>query len=162
MTRKVEVTTPSDVEVKVARAFDAPPQLVWDFHTRPELVSRWLLGLPGWTMPVCEIDLRVGGRFRYRWRNGETGEEFGTVGTFVAIEPPSRLAHEEAMEGFEGRLDAVTTFAAQGGGTWMEVLMRFESREARDAALATGMTDGMAGSFDMLEAQLGPRVGAGE
>ena len=66
MPRPLEVTLPSDREVRVVRSFDAPRQLVWDAHTRPELVTRWMLGPPGWTMPVCEMDLRAGGK--YRWR----------------------------------------------------------------------------------------------
>ncbi len=67
----VDVTTPSDREIVVKRRFAAPRALIWDCHTRPELMRRWLLGPPGWTMPVCEVDLRVGGAYRFRWSNGE-------------------------------------------------------------------------------------------
>ena len=77
MARELEVATPNDFDVVCTRVFDAPARLVFDCHTRPALVKRWLLGPPGWSMPVCEIDLRVGGRFRYVWRNDESGREFG-------------------------------------------------------------------------------------
>ena len=63
----VEVTTPSETSVAVTRVFDAPAQLVWDAHTKPELIQRWLTGYEGWSLPVCEVDLRVGGSYRYEW-----------------------------------------------------------------------------------------------
>jgi len=65
MPKPVDVTTPSDREITVVRVFNAPRELIWDCHTKPELVKRWMLGPPGWSMPVCEIDLRVGGAYRY-------------------------------------------------------------------------------------------------
>ncbi len=72
-TGNTEFSYPSDREVRVTHEVDAPQALVWDVHTRPEHVSRWMLGPDGWTMPVCEIDLRPGGRWHWVWRKGETG-----------------------------------------------------------------------------------------
>jgi Activator of Hsp90 ATPase homolog 1-like protein len=77
MPKPLEVSLPSDREVRVVRSFSAPRKLVWDAHTKPELMQRWMLGPPGWSMPVCEIDLRVGGAYRWRWRSDEDGKEFG-------------------------------------------------------------------------------------
>ena len=67
----LDVTTPSDREVAMTRAFDAPRRLVFDAYTKPDLVRRWLLGPEGWSMPVCEIELRVGGAIRYVWRHSD-------------------------------------------------------------------------------------------
>ncbi len=75
MPKPVDVSTPSDREIRVARAFDAPARLVWDCHTKPELIRRWMLGPPGWSMPVCEVDLTVGGAYRYRWRKRRFSRE---------------------------------------------------------------------------------------
>ena len=76
-----KVTTPSDLEIAMTRVFNAPRRLVFDALTKPELVKQWLLGPPGWTMPVCEIDLRVGGAYRFMWRKTD-GTEMGMRGVY--------------------------------------------------------------------------------
>ena len=86
------VTQPSDTEVTLTREFDAPARLVWDAYTKPEYVRQWLLGPDGWDMPVCDIDLRVGGRFQYRWSHPTEGS-FGTEGEFTEVTP--HLPHRE-------------------------------------------------------------------
>src|SRR5260370_18258160 len=91
------VTTPSDRELVMTREFAAARGMVFDALTKPELVQRWLLGPPGWTMPVCEIDLRVGGKYRYVWRNAE-GREMGMGGTFTEMVRPSRLVATESYD----------------------------------------------------------------
>ncbi|MGH9367901.1 MAG: SRPBCC domain-containing protein, partial [Thermoanaerobaculia bacterium] len=73
----LKVTAPTEREIVMTRVFDAPRELVFDAHTKPELVKRWLLGPDGWSMPVCEIDLRVGGKYRYLWRCDRDGTEMG-------------------------------------------------------------------------------------
>ena len=95
---KAQVTLPSDREVKVTRSFRAPRALVYRAYTEPALVRRWLLGPPGWSMPVCEMDVRVGGRYRWRWRSDTDGKEFGFAGTFREVQPPSRLVHSETYD----------------------------------------------------------------
>src|SRR5690242_20279931 len=82
MPKPAEVTLPSDREVRVTRTFHAPRQLVWDAHTKPELVKQWQ-GFEGWDMPVCDMDVRVGGTYRWRWKNREDGNAFGFFGTFT-------------------------------------------------------------------------------
>ena len=79
---KAQVSLPSDTEVRVTRDFAAPRQLVWRAHTDPKLVRRWMLGPPGWSMPVCEMDVRPGGKYRWRWRSDQNGAEFGFHGDF--------------------------------------------------------------------------------
>ena len=157
-TEKAQVTLPSEREVKVVRSFKAPRALVYRAHTEPELVRRWLLGPPGWSMPVCEMDVRVGGQYRWRWRSEENGSEFGFSGTFREVQPPSRLVHTEAYDpgtvgdGYPGKEAIVTvTFTESDGVTTLTSLIDFGSKEARDAAVATGMTDGMEQSYQLLD-----------
>src|SRR2546421_3304004 len=140
----LKVTTPTDREIVLTRVFDAPRNLVFDAMTKPEFVRRWLLGPPGWSMPLCEIDLKVGGAYRYVWRNDENGREFGTGGVFREIYPPERIVHTERMDGAPGEALNTTTLTEQGGRTTLTLTMLFDSKEARDATLQTGMEKGVA------------------
>jgi uncharacterized protein YndB with AHSA1/START domain len=144
--------------VKVTRSFRAPRALVYKAYTEPQLVKRWLLGPPGWTMPVCEMDVRVGGRYRWRWRSDKDGKEFGFAGTFREVQPASRLVHTEAYDPgtvadqYPGSEAIVTvTFTEEDGVTTVTSLIDFGSKEARDAAVSTGMTDGMEQSYQLLD-----------
>jgi uncharacterized protein YndB with AHSA1/START domain len=151
----LDVKLVGDREVALTRVFDAPRRLVFDAHTKPELVRRWLLGPPGWTMPTCEVDLRVGGRIRYVWR-GPNGETMGMSGTFREVVPPDRLVHTELFdEDWQGGgVETTTVFVETAGKTTVEMTMRFASAEAREAALATGMARGMGQSYDRLAEML--------
>jgi uncharacterized protein YndB with AHSA1/START domain len=158
---KAQVSLPSEREVKVTRSFRAPRALVYRAYTEPQLVQRWLLGPPGWSMPVCEMDVRVGGKFRWRWRSENDGNEFGFTGTFREVLPASRLVHTEAYdpgtlgEGYPDKEAIVTvSFAEEAGLTTVTTLIDFGSKEARDAAVATGMTDGMEQSYQLLDGVL--------
>jgi uncharacterized protein YndB with AHSA1/START domain len=152
----LQVTTPSDREIAMTRVFDAPRSLVFEALTIPELVKRWLLGPPGWSMPHCEIDLKVGGAYRYVWRNDEKGKEFGTGGVFREILPPERLVHTERMDGAPGEALNTTRLTEQGGRTTLTLTMLFDSKESRDAALQSGMEKGVAVSYDRLADLLAP------
>ena len=147
----VDVTTPSEREIRVTRTFDAPARLVFDFHTKAEHVQKWLLGPPGWSMPVCDIDLRVGGRYQYVWRNDDSGAEFGARGEYREITAPERLVHSERMDGTEGEALCTLTFVESGARTTLSTTMLFSSKDARDEALQSGMTDGMAVSYERME-----------
>ena len=163
---KAQVTLPSEREVKVTRSFRAPKALVYRAYTEPQLIQRWVLGPPGWSMPVCEMDVRVGGRYRWRWRNDQDGSEFGFAGTFREVEPGTRLVHTEAYDpgtvgdGYPSD-DAIVrvTFTEEQGVTTVTTLIDFASKEARDAAMATGMTDGMEESYQLLDKLLGGTAG---
>lgn len=150
-TYKAEVNTPSEREVKVVRSFKAPRALVYRAYTEPKLVQRWLLGPPGWTMPVCEVDQRVGGKYRYVWRN-EDGTEMGTGGVFREIAPPGRIVATEKFDEAWYAGESLVTYALveKGGKTTLTLTMVFESQEARDAALNSGMEKGVAISYDRL------------
>jgi uncharacterized protein YndB with AHSA1/START domain len=163
---RAEVTQPSDREVQVRRSFKAPRALVYRAYTEPDLVQRWLLGPAGWSMPVCEMDVRVGGRYRWRWRNNEDGAEFGFSGTFREVLPPSRIVHTEAYDpgtvgdDFPKNDSLVTvTFVQVGDRTTVTTLVDFGSKQARDAAVATGMTDGMEQSYQLLDRLLDQQPG---
>lgn len=154
---KAEVSLPSDHEVKVVRQFKAPRQLVYKAHTAPELMQRWLVAQPGWSMPVCEMDVRVGGKYRWRWRQDADGKEFGFYGEFKEVQPPKKLVYVEYYDpgdigGSMGDGALITNeFTESGGITTLTVLMDFKTKEARDAAVSTGMTDGMELSYQLLE-----------
>lgn len=110
----------------------------------------WLLAPGGWTMPVCEVDLRPGGKFRYVWRKG--GVDMGLNGTFREIGPPERIVHTEVFdEDWTGGKSVVTTTLQEANGrTTLSMTVRYASAAAREAALKTGMVDGMSGTYDRL------------
>jgi uncharacterized protein YndB with AHSA1/START domain len=149
-TGKLKVATPTDSTIVVTRTFDAPRQLVFDAHTRPELIRRWCLGPPGWTMPKCEVDLRVGGDYLYGWEHpDQPGAGFEIGGTYKEIAPPGRIVHVERFMGHESL--CTLELSEKGGKTTMTYTMDFHTKESRDAALATGMTGGMEQSYERLE-----------
>ena len=151
----LKVTTPSDREVVITRVLDAPRGMVFDAHTKPDLVRRWLLGPPGWTMPVCDIDLRVGGRYRYEWRNAD-GRTMGMGGTFTEIVRPSRIVATQLFDEdwTGGETIVITEIVEQRGTSTLTTTVRYASRAARDAALKTGMTTGMEAGYERLDALL--------
>ena len=157
---KVRVELPSDTEVRVTRDFRAPRELVWQAHVDPELFQRWIGGYPGWSMPVCEMDVRVGGTFRWRWRFEEDGKEFGFFGDYRELDAPAAMVHAEYFDpgtmGGDMPSDTPaiirTTFTEKDGITTLVVLMDYGSKEARDGAVSTGMTDGMEVSYSRLDA----------
>ena len=150
-TGTLQVTTPTEREIVLTRAFDAPRRLVFDALTEPELLKRWLLGPPGWSLEVCEIDLRVGGAFRYVWRNAD-GTDMGMGGIYREIVPPDRIVHTELYdEDWTGGETLVTTvLTEQDGRTILTTTVRYASGEARDAALRSGMEEGLGASYGRL------------
>jgi len=153
------VSTPTASSVEVCRAFRAPRDLVWLAYTTPALLQRWLLGPPGWSMPVCEMDVRVGGAYRWRWRAEDGGAEFGFQGEFLEVEAPRRLAHTQIFDpgdgggsmGEGGTATVSLTLSEIEGVTTVTTHVDYGSPEARDGALGTGMTDGMEMSYQGLD-----------
>jgi uncharacterized protein YndB with AHSA1/START domain len=144
----------------MTRVFDAPRRLVFDAWTRPELFVRWF-GARGWTVPVCEIDLRPGGAYRYVMR-GADGAEITMRGVYREVEPPERLVTSELFEGFsevgwrpEDETVTTAVFAERDGQTTWTAVVLYPSREVRDAALhLTPAWRGMGESLDRLAAVL--------
>src|SRR5580658_6588415 len=115
----------------MTRVFDAPRSLVFDALTKPELVNQWLLGPPGWSMPVCEIDLRVGGAYRFLWR-GPDGTEMGVRGVTREIVAPERFAVTERFDEpwYPGEALISYVLVEQGSHTTLTLTVRYESLEA--------------------------------
>ena len=147
----LQITTPSEREIAMTRVFDAPRHLVFEAYTKPELLKRWLGVRNGWTLDVCEIDLRVGGRYRYVWR-GANGQEMGMGGVFLEIEPPERIVSTEAFDNPWYPVEAVGTvlLVEQDGKTTLTLSVLYQSQEARDGILQTPMAEGVGESFDKL------------
>ena len=145
------ISTPSDREVQTVRVFDAPRRLVFQALTTPSLLMRWMHGPNGWTLAVCEVDLRPGGTFRYVWRK-PNGREMGMRGTFREVVAPERIVHTELFdEDWTGGETVVTSaLAERGATTTLTVTIRFASKAARDAAMETGFTSGMEAGYDAL------------
>jgi len=154
----LHITAPGEREIVITRRFHLPKQRVFDAHTRPELVSRWLLGPPGWTMPVCDIDLRVGGSYHYVWRNDTNGREFGMSGVFREIAAPDRLVTTEKFDESPYPGEAVNTLVLteDRDQTLLTLTTVYPSREIRDIALKSGMEKGVGPSYDRLEALAAP------
>ncbi len=148
----LKLTTPSDREIAMTRVFDAPRKLVYDAHTQPELVKQWLLGPPGWSMPVCEMDVRVGGKYRWEWRHDRDGTTMGMGGVYRAIVVPERIVTTEQFDEawYPGESLNTLVLVEKSGRTTLTQTMRYESREARDAVLKSGMEQGVTASYDRL------------
>lgn len=149
----LRLTTPSDREVSMTRVFDATRIQVFEALTKPELIKRWLLGPPGWTMPVCEMDLRGGGAYRWVWRSETNGSEMGMGGVFREIMPPERFTATEKFDQawYPGEALVTNSLAEQDGKTTLTLTIQYESKEARDVALKMDMQKGVAASYDRLE-----------
>ena len=155
MTEPLKLELVGDTHVVVTRRFNASPEQVYRAHVEPELIQQWMLGPAGWTMPVCEHDGRVGGRFRYEWSNDE-GERFALVGEFLELTPFSRIVHVERIEMAEmpGAMPdnhIETSFTPDGSGTLLTVRMTLPDAESRKAMLETGMEEGMEDSYARLD-----------
>jgi uncharacterized protein YndB with AHSA1/START domain len=142
-------TTPSDREIAVTRVFDAPRRLVFEAHTKPEHLKNWMLGPDGWTMPVCEIDLRPGGMWHFVWRRADGGE-MEMRGVYKEVVPPEKLVSTESWGGDWPETTNTLTLSEQDGKTTLTITILYPSKEARDAVLNTGMKDGMNQSFERL------------
>jgi len=152
----LSITAQSDRELVMTRLFNAPRDLVFDALTKPELVNRWLGVQGGWTLDVCEIDLRVGGAYRYVWRHAPNGTEMGMGGVFREVVRPERLLLTEKFDEawYPGESLITQELIEQDGRTLVRSTMRYVSRGARDAVLNSPMEGGVAESYNKLEALL--------
>lgn len=149
---KLHLEVTGDREIRMTRQLDAPRQVVWDCHTKPELVRKWLLGPPGWTMPVCDIDLKVGGRYRYVW--AREGAEMGMGGVFREVDAPAKLSSRETFDEDWTGGETIATQAFEEkvkGKTLVTTTIVYASKEGRDRALATPMMDGMEAGYARLD-----------
>ncbi len=151
-TGALQITTPTEREIVITRAFDAPRRLVFEAMTKPELLKRWLYGPGDWSLEVCEIDLRVGGAYRYVWRRVSDGTEMGMGGVHREVVPPEKLVVTERFDDawYPGEALVTTRLVEQSGRTKLTVTILYETREARDVALRSSV-DGMELGYDRLE-----------
>src|SRR5215212_3110515 len=142
-------TTPSDHEILVTRVVDAPRRLVFAAHTDPKHVPHWMVGPAGWTMPVCEIDLRPGGAWHFVWRSAD-GTEMEMRGVYQEVVPPERVVSTESWGGDWPETLNTLILSEENGKTTITQHTRYQSKQARDAALKTGMLEGMSQTYDRL------------
>ena len=149
----LQISLPSDREIAFTRTFDAPRRLVFDAYTRPELIRRWLLGPPGWTMPVCEVDLKVGGAYRYVWEKAEGTIRMGMGGRYLEIVVPERLVCTEQFDDpwYEGEAVGTIVLAESGARTLLTHSIRYSSKDVRDSVLKSPMESGMRAGYDALD-----------
>ena len=160
--KPAEVSAPSDREVLVKRSFDAPVELVWQAYTDPALMRRWLTAMPGWSMPTCEMTTQVGGKYRWRWRDDVNGVEFGFTGEMLEVALHAKIVHTQIYDpgdtdfgSMGGEPSIITvTFNETDGITNVTTSIKYASKEDRDAAMSTGMTDGMEMSYQALDGVL--------
>jgi uncharacterized protein YndB with AHSA1/START domain len=155
-TGSLKVSTPTDREIELTRVFDAPRHLVWDAFTRPELLERWF-GPRDWSLVVCEVDLRVGGGFRFVLRSPD-GRDLGMRGTYRELVPGERSIHTESFDDFPGESTVTTVLVEQKGTTTLSATLLYPSREIRDAVIQSGMEHGAGESYDKLAELLSNQV----
>lgn len=171
----VAVTTPNDTDVVITRSFDAPRALVWDAMTKREFLERWCIGPPGWRMSECRDDLRVGGTFTWAWTN-EAGVSFSMSGVYRVVEPPradgggGRVVRTESFDMAEmmgtecgGPMPeqlSTLEFTERAGVTTVKVTLHYGSKQARDGAVASGMTSGMEIGYARLDEIFAERLAA--
>ncbi len=155
--KPLQMTAPTDTTIAITRTFEAPVSTVWRAHTEPELVKRWLTGPSGHTMPECEIDLRVGGRYRYVWEWADG--RMSATGTFREIEPERRLLLTETFDIFPDNETLVEqVFSEADGKTTLTMSLHYDSRTTRDGVLQSPMDEGLEASYRSLDALMSETV----
>lgn len=147
------LSTPSEHEIVTTRVFEAPRSLVWAVWTQPEHLPHWMLGPDGWSMTACDTDVRPGGAWHYEWSHRDGGA-MQMDGVYQEVDEPARMVSTENWGGEWAETLNTVELAEQDGRTTVTLTVRYPSKDARDAALQTGMTDGMAISYDRAEQYL--------
>jgi uncharacterized protein YndB with AHSA1/START domain len=158
--KTLNVATPSDTEIVMTRVFDASCGLVFDAYTKPAMLRGWLGGAE-WTIDVCEVDLRVGGGYRWIWHNAK-GKQIGERRTYREIVPGARIVAASTFDEpwYPGNCVETIVFASRGDATALTTTLRYDTREARDIALSAGLTRGVTESYERLDAVLAPSTHA--
>ena len=145
-------TTPSDRELTATRVFDGTRDQLWRAHTDPKHVTRWMLGPDGNSMPVCEIDLRRGGKWHFEWRGPDGDMEMD--GEYREIKAPERLVNTERWGADWPETISTLVLTEEDGQTRLTCTVEYPSREAREKARGTGMERGWSQSYDRLDEYL--------
>src|SRR6188768_145387 len=151
----LQVALSGETDLVMTRTFQASRDLVYRALTEPALLKRWMLGPPGWSMEVCEIDLRVGGKYRFGWVN-ETGETLGMHGVYLEVKGPERIVCTELFDPAMAPSETVLTMVLteRDGVTFLHNTMRYASKDVRDAVLQSGMEEGAGASYDRMDTVL--------
>ena len=156
--RGLQISTPADSIIVLTRTFNAPRRLVWEATFTPDKMRRWMLPPPGWTMTVCECDVRVGGELRVAWKSDEADPAMTLHGVFTEVVAQERAAHTETMVLGSGetigKLVETHEFAEKDNVTTMRITQAYDAKEARDGAIASGMDEGMEACYERLEAMI--------
>ena len=160
--KALQVSTPTDTTIVLTRTFNAPRRLVWEAFFDPAKMRRWMLPPPGWTTTTCVCEARVGGSLKIAWKSEEADPAMTLQGEFTEAVPPERMVHTETMTfgGWPGSGQTVGSlvetheFAEKGGATVMRITQVYDSKDARNGALASGMDQGMEACYKQLEAML--------
>lgn len=172
-TSALQVTTPTDTTIVIARAFSAPRPMVWRAMTEPQLVRRWMFCPPGWSWAECEMDVRVGGKFRWAWNGPDGRLALSISGEHREVTPPARIVHTERMEmgpggggscaeaecGQSAIVVVTLELDEQDGETRMKMTISCPTQQIRDAMLASGMEHGMEAGYQQLDALLAAPTG---
>lgn len=154
----LNVTTPTDTTIVMTRSFIAPRRLVWEAMTDPTKLRRWMFAPPGWIMTVCEFEPRVGGRYKWVWKNEHADPVMTIHGVMTEVVPHERVVHSQTMENAQcGPVEDFTVtleFTEKSGITQMRLTLTYGSKEARDVALRWGMEHGMEAGYKQLDAML--------
>ena len=160
MSTPVKVAPKGTREILITRSFNAPRVLVFDAFSKPAMVKQWLHGPPGWTMTTCRIDLRVGGKYRYAWRN-HTGDTMAIAGEYTEVSRPERIVNTERFEPawYDGDALATMVLTEKAGRTLMRLTVRYASKKTRDEILASPMEGGLEFSYERLDQLLAAHTG---
>jgi uncharacterized protein YndB with AHSA1/START domain len=159
---KLIVKAQGDREIVMTRSFNAPRHRVFEAWTKPELLKRWLLGPDGWSMPVCTVDLRVGGTCRFVWKKDSTGDEMGMTITYLEIVPNEKIIGTEKFDQpwYEGEAHSTLLFTENAGRTTVTNTVRYANQQTRDGVLKSPMEQGVGASYDRLEQIVSQEVAA--
>ncbi|HEX5052481.1 MAG TPA: SRPBCC family protein [Planctomycetota bacterium] len=157
-TKSLQIATPTDTTIVLTRTFHAPRRLVWEAMTVPAKMRRWMLPPPGWTLTVCECEARVGGALHLAWKSEDADPAMTLRGVFTEVVPHERMVHTETMAMGSGEvvgsLLETHEFQERNGVTTMRITQKYDSKDARDGAIASGMEVGMEAGYQQLEAML--------
>jgi uncharacterized protein YndB with AHSA1/START domain len=148
----LKIVARGDREILFSRTFNAPRNLVFDAMTKPELIKRWLGVFGGWTMAECQVDLRVGGKYRYVW-HGPDNARMAMGGVFREIVPNERWVQTEKFDDpwYAGEAVGTATLVERGGKTFYSAVQVYTSKEVRDGVLKSPMESGVAKSYNALD-----------
>ena len=156
--KDLQISTPTDTTIVLTRAFNAPRRLVWEAMFTPDKMRRWMLPPPGWTLTTCECEPSVGGALELAWKSEEADPAMTLRGVFTEVVLHERAVHTETMALGSGQtigsLVEKHEFADKGGVTAMCITQTYDSKDARDGALASGMDQGMEACYQQLDAVL--------